>query len=110
MTDLHVHIQPTRFVASVLPEGHDDRWTYALQVEYRGEGQYAVRNGLQFADADGAWSYEPDFDEDDAAEQQWLRPYYFELTDALRLARRLAKTLTYCGRSVADVQAEAVQS
>ena len=103
-------VLPTVFVVSCLPEGHDDRFTYTVRVQYRGKGKYTVRNGLRYADAEGAWLYEPDFDEGDSAEEQWFAARRFDLDDALRLARQLAPTLTYGGRTVADVLAEAVQS
>ncbi|MGW8679589.1 hypothetical protein ACWGNN_00720 [Streptomyces sp. NPDC055817] len=105
-----VEVLPTAYVASCLPEGHDERMEYTIRVEYRGRGKYVVRYRLKYADADGAWDCDPNFDEDDAAEEQWRKAHYFGLTDALRLARQLAPTLTYHGRTVADVLAEAVQS
>lgn len=121
MTDLHVRIRPTRFVASVLPEGHDDRWTYALQVEYRGEGQWSVRCRGQYLAADGTRSHgfcwsggadEPatsaEMDLFDKEQAEWLAVYRFDEVTALRIAEEQAKTLTYRGRSVADVLAERV--
>jgi hypothetical protein len=107
-------VLPVRFVVSSVPEGHDDRYTYTINVQYRGEGLYSVGHGLAYADADGAWGYEPgrsseDDEHDDAATPDWIAAHRFDLTDALLLARRLAPTLTVRGRSVADVLAEGAQ-
>jgi hypothetical protein len=98
-------VLPTTYVVSCLPEGHDDRFTYTVRVQYRGDGRYAVRFGLRFYSTDGTWEYEPDFDEDSAAEALWLKAHRFDHDTALRLARELASTLTYRGLSVADVLA-----
>jgi hypothetical protein len=97
-------VTPTSYVVSCLPEAHPDRYVYTINVQYRGEGQYAVCHGLAFADADGTLSYEagrPSID--------WLDAHRFGLDEALELARRLAATLTVDGRSVADVLAEGVE-
>jgi hypothetical protein len=105
-------VLPVRFVVSSVPEGHDARHAYTINVQYRGEGLYTVGHGLAYADAEGAWSYEPgrsEDDEPDAVAVDWIAAHRFDLTDALRLARRLAPTLTVRGRSVADVLAEGAQ-
>jgi hypothetical protein len=99
-------VQATGYVVSCLPEGHDDRWTFTVQVPHRGNGLFAVKHGLRYYGTDGTWSYEPDFGEDDAAEDAWLKAHRFDHDTALRLARQLAPTLTYRGRSVADALAE----
>lgn len=100
-------IQPTRYVISCLPEGHDDRHTFTIQVEYSGDGLYTVRRNLRLADADGTWEYEPDWPETGIDEQQaWLKKRLFDHDTALQLAKELAPTLTYRGRSVADVLAD----
>jgi hypothetical protein len=114
-----VIVQPTRIVVSCLPEGHDDRSTYTVQIEYRGDGLWSVKRRGQFVAADGttspgfAWSLGPDepateddmaaFDEEQAV---WLAAHRFDYDTALRLAVEQAPTLTYRGRSVADVLAE----
>jgi hypothetical protein len=94
---------PTRYVVSCLPEGHDDRPVYTVQVVYGGDGLYAVKHTLRLADAHGNWEYEPDWPEANVDEQQaWLKQRLFDLDTALALAKRLAPTLTYRGRTVAD--------
>lgn len=98
-------VQATGYVVSCLPEGHDDRWTFTVQVRYQRDGLFSVRQGLRHYGTDGTWSYEPEFDEDDDAEAAWAKEHRFDHDTALRLARELAPTLTYRGRSVADVLA-----
>lgn len=100
-------VQPTRYVVSCLPEGHDDRIIYTIRVQYEGAGLFSVRHGLRQYDTDGQWSYTPDFDEDDTTEAEWLKTRRFEHDTALRLAKELAPTLTYRGRTVADALAGA---
>ncbi|MEH0586188.1 hypothetical protein QA942_19710 [Streptomyces sp. B21-106] len=103
-------VQATRYVVSCLPEGHDDRITYSINIRYEGSGLFSVRHGLRQYSCDGEWAYEPDFDEDDAAEAEWLKGYRFGHDAAVGLAKKLASTLSYRGRSVADVLADAAVS
>ncbi|WP_199572687.1 hypothetical protein [Streptomyces murinus] len=110
MTTPEPHVQPTAYVVSCLPEGHDDRWTYTIRIHYSGDGRFAIKHGIRHYSADGAWDYEPDFAEDDAAEDSWRHAHSFHVDTALRLAKELAPTLTYRGRSVADVLAEEARS
>jgi hypothetical protein len=100
-------ITPTRYVISCLPEGHDERFTYTIQVGYRGNGLYTVRHTLKFADIHGNWDYEPpsledSSEADERAHETWLDAHRFDLDTALALARKLAPLLTYRGRTVAD--------
>lgn len=110
--------QITGYTVSCLPEGHDDRWTYSVRVSYRGEGLWSVQRRSQYVDANGtpspgfSWSGGPDepatqaeMDAFDAEQAVWLKAHRFGHDEALRLARELAPTLTYRGRSVADVLA-----
>lgn len=103
-------VLPTAYVVSCLPLGHEDRLTYTINVVHRGDGLYAVKRNLRFADANGAWEYEPGWPEDGSeadalAEEKWLEEHRFDHDTALRLARELAPTLTYRGRTVADALA-----
>lgn len=98
-------VLPTAYVISCLPEGHDERFMYTVQVRYRGDGLYAVKHTLRCYGTDGTWEYEPDFDEDDEAEDAWLKAHRFDHDTALRIAREQAPRLTYRGRTVADALA-----
>jgi len=112
-------VQTTGYLISCLPEGHDERWTFTVRVSYRGEDMWSVQCRSQYVDADGkrspgfCWSRGPqepatqaEMDEFDAEQAEWLKAYRFDHVTALRIAKRLAPTLTYRGRSVADVLAE----
>jgi hypothetical protein len=105
-------VLPTNYVVSSLPIGHDVRLSYTLNVQYRGDGLYAVVwNVLKFYGLDGTWQYEPNWPEDGSeadavAEETWLAAHRFDHDTALRLAGQVAPTLTYRGRSVADVLTE----
>jgi hypothetical protein len=99
-------VQATGYVVSCLPEGHDDRWTFTVQVKYAGGDRWAVRHHLRHYSVDGTWEYEPDHGEDDAAETAWKQAHTFDHDTALRIAREVAPSLTYRGRSVADALAE----
>lgn len=97
----------TSQVVSCLPEGHDDRWTYTIQVKYRGSGLYTVSHNLKFADADGNWEYQPGWPEDPdetdfTAEEKWRQAHSFDHDTAIQLAKELAPTLVYRGRTVAQ--------
>ncbi|NUP15461.1 MAG: hypothetical protein HOZ81_05025 [Streptomyces sp.] len=103
-------VQRTGYLVSCLPEGHDDRWTFTVQVRHTGGGLFAVLHGIRHYAADGTWSYEPGFDdEDDTAELEWVAAHRFDHDTALRLAKEVAPTLTYRGRSVADALSASVR-
>lgn len=96
-------VQPTGYVVSCLPEGHDDRWAFTIQVKYTGNNLFAVRHGIRDYGTDGTWNYEPGWPEHGIDESvAWLAAHRFDHDTALRLARELAPTLVYRGRSVAD--------
>jgi hypothetical protein len=110
--------QPTRYVVSCLPEGHDERWVFTLQVEYRCNDQWSVRSRSRFLGTNGTWSQgfawsdgpdepatEAEMDSFDKEQAAWLAEHRFDHDTALRLARELAPTLTYRGHSVADALA-----
>ena len=99
-------VRATAYVVSCLPEGHEERGQFTVNVQHRGDGRYVVRQGIRQYGTDGTWSYEPDFGEDDEAEEEWLAAHRFDHDTALKLARDLAPTLTYRGRTVADALAD----
>jgi hypothetical protein len=99
-------ITPTGYVASCLPEGHDERWTFTIQIRHVGHDRYTVKHSLRFYGTDGTWTYEPSWDEDDPAEAAWQAEHRFDRKTALRLAREQAPLLTYRGRTVADALTE----
>lgn len=111
-------VQPTRYVVSCLPEGHDERFTYTVQVEYRCDDLWAVRCRSRFLGSDGTWSHgfawsegpdepatEVEMDSFDTEQAVWLAAHRFDHDTALRLAREQAPLLAYRGRTVADALA-----
>src|SRR5690606_10760484 len=100
-------VQATGYVVSCLPEGHDNRWTFTVQVKYAGRDRWAVKHGIRHYGADGTCEYEPDHGEDDAAEAARQQEHTFDHDTAPRTAPKVAPTLTHRAWSVADVLAEA---
>lgn len=113
------HVQTTRYVVSCLPEGHDDRFLFAVQVEYRGESKWAVSNRCRDLGRDGSWSFgfdwsggdrEPATSEEldlfDKEQQVWLADHRFDEQTALRLAKQAARLLEYRGYGVTQALAE----
>lgn len=107
-THTEPYVQPTGYLVSCLPEGHDDRWTFTMQVKHMGGGLFAVKHGIRHYAADGTWEYEPGWLDDgseDEAEAAWLAAHRFDLDTALRIAKEQAPLLTYRGHTVADALA-----
>jgi hypothetical protein len=97
---------PTRYVVSCLPEGHDDRHTFTINVHYRGDGQYGIKHLLRYYATDGTWSYDLGREEAEEVEADWRTKHLYDLDTALCLAKQLAQGMSYRGRTVADVLAE----
>ncbi|MGW4222960.1 hypothetical protein ACWEG1_05835 [Streptomyces bauhiniae] len=107
-------VEPTRYVVSCLPEGHDERFLFTIEVEYRGGGKWAVFNRTRVLGHDGQWSFgfnwrggaEPTTDEEcddyEKSHGEWIAAHRFDKTTALDLAQQAAKTLTYRNYTVAD--------
>lgn len=88
-------VHATRYTVSCLGEKH---FHFALSVEYRGEGKWAVMDGPFGLFADGRRDWESTVGD------------RFDLETALRLAREQAPLMTVNGRTVADVLAMEVAS
>lgn len=111
-------VTATRYLVSCLPEGHENRYLFTIQVEARSDGQWAVMQRSRNLGTDGVWSWgfrwsggdhEPATSEDmtsfDKEQAVWLAEHRFDLETALRLAKEHAPLLTYRGYSVADALA-----
>lgn len=96
---------PTRYAVSCLPEGHDDRHTFTITVQYRGDGRYGVKHLLRYYAADGTSSYDLGQDESEEYEAAWRAKHLHDLDTALDLAKQLAQSMAYRGRTVTDVLA-----
>ncbi|MFD7541256.1 MULTISPECIES: hypothetical protein [unclassified Streptomyces] len=94
-------VQPTGYVVSCVPEGHVNRWNYTLQIKYRGGDRWTVQHGPLYLAADGSWSRETDFGENDSTESTWMAEHGFDHDTALRLAKEAAPRLSYGGHDVA---------
>ncbi|MFD8234036.1 hypothetical protein ACFV20_19410 [Streptomyces sp. NPDC059696] len=111
-------VQATGYVVSCLPEGHDERFLFTVQVEYRGDGKWAVVNRTRLLGYDGTWSFgfhwrdgaEPttddECDEYEKAQGEWIAAHRFDHDTALSLAKEAAKRLEYRGYGVAQALAE----
>lgn len=110
MTDIpEPEVMASRYLISCLPEGHDNRSLFTVQVEYRGYGLWAVVNRTRLLGKDGTWAWGPDFENSDDPEkthQQWTADHRFDHDTAIRLAKEAAKGLSYRNYTVADALKE----
>ena len=98
-----VHVQATRYEACALPPNYRAWRLFALTIEYRGEGKWAVLNHFGYCyDADGEIEYEPSTSNRD---DEFLARFRFSLDQALAIARRLAPKVTVNRFTVADALA-----
>jgi hypothetical protein len=88
------------YEVSCLPDDDINRHLYAIRVQYRGNGRYAViRLGDLCLGADGTWDHGvKEYDRGD----DWLDAHRFDLETALRLAKEQAPLVTVNGRTVSD--------
>ncbi|MFG3046295.1 hypothetical protein ACGFZR_15365 [Streptomyces sp. NPDC048241] len=95
-------VQITRYEVSVLPADDINRHVFTINVEYRGDGRWAVVRHQRCLNAAGEWSWEsiPSEREDD-----WLAAHRFDETTALRLAREAAPHIVVNGHTAADAVA-----
>jgi hypothetical protein len=111
-------VQPSAYLVSLLPEGHDDRSLFTVNVEYRGRGLWAVKSRSRSLSLDGEWSYgfawsegdrEPATSEEmtsfDREQEAWLAAHRFDEATALRLAKDACRTLSYRGWTAEDAAA-----
>lgn len=101
--DTKVYCEATEYEISIFPLGHEARAYFAVTVEYRGPGSWAVCDKGRCLDAEGNWDYEssPSSRKDD-----WLTEHRFDLNTALRLAQEAAPYLVCNRRSAIEVLAE----
>jgi hypothetical protein len=115
-------VQTCRYLISCLPEGHPERFLFTVQVEYRGDGKWAVTNRTRLLGYDGQWSFgfhwrdggEPSTDDEcDEYEKQhgeWIAAHRFDEATAPELAKQAAKTLKYRDYDVAAALADKAAS
>jgi hypothetical protein len=90
----------TQYLVSCLPDGHYLVDTWAVKVEMREPGRWAVSNGSACFNADGVSTPEPI---PSGRSDDFKARYRFDLDTALDLARRVAPTIVINGLSSADV-------
>lgn len=96
-------VQPTAYTVNCLPEDDINARHFALTVEYRGDGRWAVcRSGRGCLGVDGAWDYEA---RPSAHEDGWIAAHRFDLDTALRLAREAAPHVEVNGITVVQALA-----
>lgn len=86
----------TAFTVSILPSDNINHHLYAIKVEYRGRGTWAVSWMGECLGADGEWDYEPIPSE---RSDEWLAAHRFDLEAALRLAQEVAPDVVVNGIS-----------
>lgn len=98
-------VRATRYEVSLLPEDDINYPFYAIAVEARGNGRWAVVRHKRCLGPDGAWSWEsiPSEREDD-----WLATHRFDRDTAIRLAKQAAPTVTVNGITAAQAAARRV--
>jgi hypothetical protein len=87
-----------------LPDSHPNYRHFAITVEHRGNGRWAVCHSRFCLGTDGDWDFEPaSSDRDD----DWLDSHRFDEQTALRLAAEQAPHMTCNDLTVADALARA---
>lgn len=100
MSDLpEVTARVTHYEVSLLPDGDVNAYEYAITVEYRGDGRWAVWRMGECLGVDGVWVWEPRPSGRDA---DWVAAHRFGLDTALDLAKAAAPHVTVNGRTAAD--------
>jgi hypothetical protein len=102
-------VMASRYLVSCLPEGHEERFLFTIQVDYRGNGLWAVINRTRLLGKDGTWSFGADLDNTDdlhKAQEEWIADHRFDHDTAIRLAKQAAKNLSYRNYTVAEALKE----
>jgi hypothetical protein len=110
MPDPEVYTRPTQYQVSVWPGDLRDRESsamdadmWAVTVEYRGMGRWAVLGSAgRCLSAGGEWDWEP---RPSSRDDDWLAGHRFALDDALALAREHAPKVTINGMTALEVLA-----
>jgi hypothetical protein len=93
-------VRPVAYEVSCLPEGHPDAESFAVRVELRGPGSWAVVNHRWCYTATGDCDYEP---HPSMRTKEWLAVHRYPLDAALELAKAVAPMVRVKDRSVVDV-------
>lgn len=94
--------EPTVYTVTCLPEEVEDAAVWALTVEYRGRGLWAVKRHSHCLSRSGEWDYEM---QPSSREDEWLAEHRFPLGEALDLAKAAAPHVVVNGMTPADLLA-----
>lgn len=95
-------VTPTTYTISRLPEDHEAYLSFAITVEYRGDGNWRVSRGRgRVLFTTGEWL--PDSVPDDVGEADWWAMCRYTRDRALELAVAAVDTIKVNGRTVAEV-------
>jgi uncharacterized protein YaiE (UPF0345 family) len=97
-----VVVQATEYRVSAAPLDDSDAGRFALTVEWRGEGRWAVMWHGDALTVDGEWEFEP---RSSSRDDDYLARCRFDLPTALRLAREAAPKVAVNGRTWPEWQA-----
>lgn len=93
-------IKPVLYEVSLLPEDDINHNLFALTVQDRGHGKWAVIHSNSCLGSDGTWDFGvKEYDRGD----EWLQSHRFDLETALRLASEVAPHVTVNGQTAAQV-------
>lgn len=92
-------VRVTCYQVSVLPESHIDQDVFAITVEYRGHGRWAVKHLAYVLSGTGEWDYEPN---PSSRTDEWLARHRFTRDEALELAKQCAPRVTVNGYTAAQ--------
>ena len=84
-------VEPTAYLVSVIPDAGPDASMWAVKVERRGPGSWAVIHLSRCLHRSGRWDHEP---LPSSRTQRWLSSHRFDLETALKLAKKAAPTVT----------------
>lgn len=97
-----ITVEPTTYTVSAVPEDVPQAYLWAITVEKRGRGRWAVCRMRECVGTDGEWDWEAS---PSSRTDEWLESHRFDLATALGLAQREATEVTVNGITVADVLA-----
>ena len=99
-------VTPTRYQVTCIPESVNplESDLFAITVEYRGHGLWAVLKRRECLSKSDEWDYEP---LPSSREDDWLAEHRFDLDTALERAKHHAPLVKINGHTVESVLAKA---
>ena len=91
-----------RVMAECITDEHPEGFHFAVYVEDRGRGSWAVTHEGNCLSVDGTWDYEPNPSNRD---NEWMALHRFTFNDAYTAAVAAAATVTLMGKTAAEYAA-----